>query len=181
MVMVKRSMALSCALLLALPAAGPAQAARAPKSSIDKAIGRCVASVAVGALLGAVVGNNTGRGNAGRGAVLGAAAGGVVCAVLLKVAKDKDALLAHQRDAVAQGGLQRATFEGHDGPVTLVTNTRDANLETTPGQEPRVCRYAESQVQLEGSQQADLGSQLYCRNADGDWSIAQADTGAAHG
>jgi hypothetical protein len=166
--------AFCCVALLSLPMAGPAQAAKAPKSQIDKAIGRCVASVAIGALLGAAVGNNSGRGNAGRGAVIGAAAGGVVCAVILKVAKDKDALLAHQREAVVLGGMQRTTFEGHDGPVTLITNSRDVEQPASSTEPVRVCRFAESQVELGADQQADLGSQLYCRSDDGDWIIADA-------
>ncbi|WP_165184300.1 YMGG-like glycine zipper-containing protein [Caulobacter soli] len=166
-----------CVVLLSLQAASPAQAAKAPrvpKSQIDRAIGRCVATVAIGALLGAAVGNNSGRGNAGRGAVIGAAAGGVVCAVILKVAKDKDALLAHQQEAVALGGMQRATFEGHDGPVTLITKSRDVEQPATSIGPVRVCRYAESQVELGTEQQADLGSQLYCRTEGGDWTIADA-------
>ena len=167
--------AASCALLLALPAAAPAHAARGPKSEIDKAIGRCVASVLIGGLVGAAIGNNTGRGNAGRGAALGAAAGGAVCVVLLKVAKDKQALMDYQREQVAQGGLQRATFTGREGaPVTLVTQTREAQLDAPESAEPRVCRYADSKVELGDDQQADLGSQLYCRSDNGDWAIALA-------
>jgi hypothetical protein len=176
MFIAKKLAVFSCAVLLALPVTTPAQAARAPKSQIDKAIGRCIASVAIGALLGAAIGNNSGQGNAGRGAVLGAAAGGVVCAVLLKVAKDKEALLQHQREAVALGGAQRTTFQGHDGPITLITNTRDVEPTADATGPTRLCRMADSQVELADAQQASLGAQLYCRDDAGDWAIADAPT-----
>src|SRR5689334_21701470 len=104
-------------LCVALVGCATTESDGAPRSELDKAIGRCVISVGAGAILGAIVGNNAGRGNAGRGAVIGAAAGGVLCAVMLKVARDKDEILARQKAAVAQGGFQRTTFQGKEGPV----------------------------------------------------------------
>lgn len=170
----RKTSSIACALVIASLVAGCAtsDSSGQPKSELDKAIGRCVVSVGVGAVLGAIAGNNSGRGNAGRGAVIGAAAGGVICAVMLKVAKDKDAILARQQAAVAQGVSQRTSFQGKEGQVEVATRVRDAAPMPAKGDAPpRVCRYADSTVTV-SSGQAALAPQLYCRTDAGDWTIA---------
>lgn len=140
------------------------------QTEVERAIGKCVASVAVGALLGAVVGNNTGNGDAKRGAVTGAAAGGVACAVLLAVASEKDRILAAQRNAVAMGGVQNASYRGEDGSARNV-RTRTEEAQVADG---RLCRYATTEVEIPGKGSAPVGRQLYCRDAAGDWGPASA-------
>lgn len=163
----------SAALALAGLLAGCATTggSQGPRSEVDRAIGQCVGTVLVGALLGGAIGNNTGGGDAKRGAALGAAAGGAVCAVLLAVASEKDRILAEQRTAVAAGGLQTASYKGSDGAMrTVRTRTEDAPAQVAG--ETRICRYATSEVEVQGKGKAPLGRQLYCRDAAGDWFIA---------
>lgn len=163
---------LSIALIsISLLGGGEAQA-KAPKSEIDKAISRCVASVVIGGLLGAVIGGSSGRGNAGKGALIGTAAGGAVCVVLIKVAKDKDALLAAQRQQVAMGGEQETNLQGREGPMVLRSKIEDVTPISTGTTPSQICRYATSEVEVPGSGAAPLGRQLYCRNGAGDWDVS---------
>lgn len=154
--------------------AAPAYA-KPPRSEIDKAIGKCVASVAIGGVLGALAG---GRHHAGQGALAGAAIGGVVCVVLLKAAKDKQAMLDIQRQQVAMGGVQTTSFNGQEGDQLVMTTTvRDVTPAALGSNPPsRFCRYADSNVEIVGTGSAPLGNQLYCRNDAGDWEISAQTT-----
>ena len=94
----KRCAAASAALALAMSSVAGAQSYGALQTSsgtgikgkthVESAIGKCIGSVLGGALLGGLIGKAAG--DAGKGALIGAGAGTIVCAILLKVASNKD-------------------------------------------------------------------------------------------
>jgi hypothetical protein len=170
-------LALGCAALVVAVPVNSALAAHSatPKSELDKVIGRCMVTVGVGAVLGGILGNQSHSRNGGmRGALAGAAIGGALCAVMVKVAKDKDAILERQRAAVATGQYQNTSFTGNEGTVTVATRVRNVEPQVAAQGPTRLCRYADTTVGAEGAGAATLPSQLYCRDAQGDWQIADA-------
>jgi hypothetical protein len=146
----------------------------APKSELDKAIDRCVLSVGAGAAVGAIFGALSRRRNGvAYGAGAGAVVGTVACAVMGKIQLDKDIVLQRQRDAIAAGQSQQASFQGQDGQVLMSTQVREAPRPLPTADNPtRVCRYAHTTVNVSGTGETTLPDQLYCRDDQGDWSVA---------
>lgn len=140
-------------------------------TELDRATGRCVAAVAVGALIGAAVGNNVGDGNAGRGAALGAGAGGIACLIIREAAKEKDAILAYQRDAASQGTAARNEWVGKSGRRMVMSVEIEGDDRAVVAEAP-LCRYSNSTVEIEGMGTAPLGRQRWCRAIDGNWTVA---------
>jgi len=183
--MTRLIMASGCVIALA---AAPIEAAFAqtatpppPRSEIDKAIGRCVLAVGAGAIVGALFGGaSRSRNGVAYGAGAGAMAGGIACAVMLKIQHDKQAILEHQQAAIAADQDQQVSFQGQDGLVSVSTQVRPV-----PQQQPtgtgadtpsRVCRYAHTTVDVSGTGQTTLPDQLYCRDEQGDWTLADANS-----
>jgi hypothetical protein len=80
------------------------------RTFVEKSIGTCLAAVLVGALAGGLI-----KGK--RGALVGAAAGGVVCAVLLKAASDKDKARVREAQLAALNSnqIQKASWSTDQG------------------------------------------------------------------
>lgn len=91
------------------------------KTNVERAIGKCFASVLGGALLGALIGKAAG--DSGKGALVGAAAGGVACAIMLKVAKDKDKEQIRQAQLLALNNNQftRTQWTTEEGEVAVAS------------------------------------------------------------
>lgn len=144
-------------------------------TELDKANGRCVAAVLVGALAGAIVGNNVGDGEAGRGAAIGAGAGGLACLIIREAAREKDAILAYQREAAERGTAGREEWVAESGKrmvMSVEVLEDDRVLQAEAGVPQPLCRYSSSTVQIEGMGTAPLGRQRWCRGDDGTWVVA---------
>jgi hypothetical protein len=100
------------------------------KTNVERALGKCAASLLGGALLGALIGKAAG--DTGKGAAIGAAAGGVVCAIMLKVASDKDKqqLRLMQLEALNSNSLQTASWTSDEGDAVTanITPTGTGNV-----------------------------------------------------
>ncbi|TKV41565.1 hypothetical protein A0U87_20625 [Sphingobium sp. MP9-4] len=80
------------------------------KTAVEKTIGKCVLALVIGGGLGAALkGKN--------GAAIGLAAGGLVCALMMKTASDKDKarVRAAELEAFNSNAMQRASWTTDDG------------------------------------------------------------------
>ncbi len=102
-----------------------------PMSELDKANVRCGAAVIIGGLIGGAIGNNVGDGNGRRGAVIGAGLGGVYCLVIREAARERDAILAYQRDQAKLGLGGRHEWVGESGKLMVM----DVTIDETAGSE----------------------------------------------
>lgn len=87
------------------------------KTHVDRAIGKCVLSVVGGAILGGLIG--AAAGSTKKGALIGGAAGVGLCAILMKVASDKDKAYVRQAqlDAANLGQYQTRSWRGSEGDL----------------------------------------------------------------
>jgi len=136
------------------------------KTEVEKAMGRCAATVLVGALLGAAVGSDSGQ--AGRGAAIGAAAGAGVCAIMLKVAsnKDKERLREAQLAAANSGASQTTewtTDQGQDARAT-VTASPIVQVSAPKTQETLPCRRTRTEVTV--GEQSNQTTDVVCLHGD---------------
>lgn len=93
------------------------------KTNVDRAVGKCVGAVFLGALLGAGLGAI--GGNAGDGALIGAGVGVGVCAIIMKVASDRDKREIRNAQLAAFNSAQSinaswTTQEGLNAQATVV-------------------------------------------------------------
>ncbi len=152
-------------------------------TALDRAQGQCIAAVTVGVLLGAALGNNIGDGNAGRGALLGAGAGGIACAIIAEAAREREAVLAHQRAAATEGTSSRSEWVSNSGRRVVMNvqvepdpdevATADYAASDASAEVPTLrCRYSTSTMEIAGMGSASLGRQRWCQQADGTWQTA---------
>lgn len=177
---------ISSMMVASVPAGWAASKPKYAKTEADKAIGKCVAAVIGGALIGAFA---AGKKNRGTGALVGAAAGGAVCAVLMANAKQKDRILAAQRETARRNALYSESFADDNGNPVLyrgqVSKTAEIDgaqlipvkysalgggsaISPQLGTGGRECRFVESAV---GSAQGAAGipAQAFCRTDAGDY------------
>jgi predicted lipid-binding transport protein (Tim44 family) len=160
-----------------------------PQTAVDKAVQRCVGTVLVGAVGGALIGAAAGgKRGAATGGLIGGGAGGAMCAVMLAVAnkEDRERIRAIEQAAVSQGASKSETYVSQGVPRRVETKvsayslgpSETASVSTgeaeaaAPG--PKVCRYAETTIEVAGKGTANTGKQLYCRADNGDWAPVAA-------
>lgn len=147
----------------------------APHTNMDRAIGQCMLTVGAGALIGALVGGNRNRGT---GAVVGAGVGAGACAVLLAMAsaKDKQELAQAQQAALMTGQAQRVDYVGDDGKARVIQVAAPVAVPdptpTAAAAAPRLCRHVSGQVAVSNVGNTALPDQIWCQDANGDWSPA---------
>lgn len=141
------------------------------RSAVDSAIGRCLGSAVIGALIGGAIGAAAGGGNRiVYGAGVGAGTGALACAVLTALdQQDRHRIREAQIEAVSLNETRTLAYAGSDGRQrALVVRPRPAPPETT-GSTGRLCRYADSQVEIAGAGAAEVPAQLVCRTSAGEW------------
>ena len=160
-----------------------------PQTAVDKAVQRCVGTVLVGAVGGALIGAAAGgKRGAATGGLIGGGAGGAMCAVMLAVAnkEDRERIRQIEQAAVAQGASKTETYS-HEGVARRV-ETRVSAYSLAPSEAAapppsdgaaaapgsKVCRYAETTIEVAGKGTANTGKQLYCRADNGDWAPVAA-------
>lgn len=104
------------------------------KTHVDRAIGKCVAAAVGAAILGGLVG--AAAGSTKKGLLIGAAAGVGICAILMKVANDKDkaALRQAQLDAANLGQYQSRSWRGNEGDLIEATVSPSAPVPLVVGE-----------------------------------------------
>jgi len=129
------------------------------KTQVDRAIGQCLAAVLLGALGGTVI-------KKGKGTLIGAAAGGLVCAVLIKVASNKDKTRIRQAQLVAfnESRIQNANWVTDEGAK--------AELSVTPIAQGAVVMTSAGSIECRRDNQCRIGDswfpkdQILAKNAD---------------
>lgn len=160
----------------------------APLTALDRATQNCVGAMFLTTVGGVAIGAMTGGRRAVEGGAVGLAAGGVLCAVMLAVAneEDKKRILENERLAVAEGKARSQSYAKDGVGRRIETRVYDyaaSAPQPTPAAKPsaakktavttaaapappeaRVCRYAETTIEVTGQGTASTDKQLYCRS-----------------
>lgn len=121
------------------------------KTFVEKSIGKCIVAVLLGAGLGAAIKGKD-------GALVGAGVGGLVCALILKAASDKDK--ARVRDAqlaaLNSNRLQEDTWSTDEGAT--------AQLAVVPAGEGTVLMTSNGSIECRRDNQCRIGDSWYPRD-----------------
>lgn len=132
----------------------------AKMNSFDRKAAVCTTSIFLGAIVGGVVGGK-------KGALYGAGGGAVACALFAALDPyDKQRIKETQIDAVSSNYSRNDSWVGKDGKQLVVSVSSPTPVTVT--QHPdQICRKISTTLQV--GDKMDSGSDIYCRDQNGDW------------